>query len=96
MDTCAAWSREFEYHYRIILIINISWVNYLDSVKNEHSRPGDLEVDWKDKMEGHATRETHPFAAPAHQLSLGCFILGHVSCGPLERIEESYTKWWNG
>ena len=97
-DMCCL-DQDFGYHY-MDYIINIPWVNYLDSVKNEISGPVILECDsWKDKMEGHATQARimqtpiHRCACGTNETRFGGFMaatLYHV--GPLERIEESYAK----
>lgn len=48
--------QEFEYHY-MDSIINISWVNYLDTVKNEITGPVILEFpSWKEKWNEPADR----------------------------------------
>lgn len=91
--------QEFEYHY-MDSIINIPWVNYLDSVKNEITGPVILEFpSWQEKMERSSRRARimqkpiHPCSCKTNEVNFGGFMAATIyHVGSHTKIEESYEK----
>lgn len=91
--------QEFEYHY-MDSIINIPWVNYLDTVKNEITGPVILEFpSWKEKMKRTCRqarimqKPIHPCCCGTNEINFGGFLAATIyHVGSHDRIEESYQK----
>ena len=91
--------QEFSYRY-MESIINIDWVNYLESVNNEIAGEVILRFPrWTDKMEGNCTqarimqRPIRPCMAGTNKTVFGGIMAVTVyHLGALERIGESYEK----
>ena len=98
-DRVCYLDQNFCYNYKES-IINVSWVNYLDSIKNEISGPVILGFpSWKEKLDGKCTKArimqkpVRDCIPGTNQGAFGGFMaatLYHV--GPLENIHESYAK----
>ena len=91
--------QDFSYRY-MESIINIEWVNYLESVNNEIAGEVILRFpSWTDKMEGTITRArimqrpVRPCTAGTNKTVFGGIMAVTVyHLGALERIGESYKK----
>ena len=91
--------QDFSYRY-MESIINIDWVNYLESVNNEIAGEVILRFpSWTDKMEGTITRArimqrpVRPCMAGTNKTVFGGIMAVTVyHLGALERIGESYKK----
>lgn len=91
--------QDFSYRY-MESIINIDWVNYLESVNNEIAGEVILRFpSWTDKMEGTCTRArimqrpVRPCMAGTNKTVFGGIMAVTVyHLGALERIGESYKK----
>lgn len=91
--------QDFEYRY-MDSIINIPWVNYLDSVKNEITGPVILEFpSWKKKMDRSCRKvrimqkPIHPCRCGTNEINFGGFMAATIyHVGSHDRIEESYRK----
>lgn len=91
--------QDFSYRY-MESIINIDWVNYLESVNNEIAGEVILRFPrWTDKMEGNCTqarimqRPIRPCMAGTNKTVFGGIMAVTVyHLGALERIGESYKK----
>ena len=91
--------QDFSYRY-MESIINIDWVNYLESVNNEIAGEVILRFpSWTDKMEGTCTRArimqrpVRPCMAGTNKTVFGGIMAVTVyHLGALERIGESYEK----
>ena len=89
----------FSYHY-MESIINIDWVNYLESVNNEIAGEVILRFpSWTDKMNGTSTsarimqRPIRPCMEGTNQTVFGGNMAATVyHLGALEQIEDSYGK----
>lgn len=91
--------QDFRYQYKES-IINIPWVNYLDSISNEITGPVILGFeDWRDKMNGRSTR-VRIMQKPIRPVDNGINHVAYGGCmaatlyhvGSMENLEESYRK----
>ena len=91
--------QEFEYQY-MESIINIEWVNYLESVHNEITGPVILGYpSYKDKMSGHCKtvkimqKAVRPCTADTNQMTFGGGMYATVyHIGSLKTIDEEYNR----
>ena len=96
---CCYLEQDFSYRY-MDSIINIDWVNYLESVENEISGPVILKFpSYEDKMNGTCTRAgilqkaVRPFAPGTGRTVYGGIMAASVyHVGPFETIGEEYGR----
>mgnify|MGYP001183459875 CR=1 FL=1 len=98
-ETMVRMAQDFSYRY-MDSIINIEWVNYLESVENEISGPVILKFpSYEDKMKGTCTRAgilqkaVRPFKPGTGRTVYGGIMAASVyHVGPFETIGEEYGR----
>jgi len=99
-ETTYCWQeQEFCYNY-IDSIINVEWVNYLDSIENQITGPVVLNYSsYKDKMNGHCRkvkilqRPVLPCIAGSNKVTIGnALVLSAYHIGSLEYLDSVYQK----